>query len=386
MERKAYWTAMLSISLALGACSSGTDSPPAEAQGATLTVSGSVAYRERIALPAGSRVEIVLTDVSLADVAATEITRQSLVTEGQQVPIAFELQANRSDLRDGMRYAVHAEIRDPGERLMWTTDTVYPVVPATPGSTLDMGSLLLVRVAGEATSGNESDSLAGTQWTIVTIAGDSVGNDSRAALNFGPDGQLSGNTSCNAFSGSYSLTGEELTAGQMVVTMMACPEPLNELERRFLGILADTADISFNSEGLLVITGQNGESLIAKPTAETVELAGTNWTIRSIAGESVPEGARAALNFSADGMLTGSAGCNSLSGGYGLSGDRLTASQLAVTMMACPEPLMSLERKMLEILDGEAAVSINANGLLSVAAASGDAIVAEAAEAGTPRE
>ncbi len=377
---------MLSISLALGACSSGTDSPPAEAQGATLTVSGSVAYRERIALPAGSRVEIVLTDVSLADVAATEITRQSLVTEGQQVPIAFELQANRSDLRDGMRYAVHAEIRDPGERLMWTTDTVYPVVPATPGSTLDMGSLLLVRVAGEATSGNESDSLAGTQWTIVTIAGDSVGNDSRAALNFGPDGQLSGNTSCNAFSGSYSLTGEELTAGQMAVTMMACPEPLNELERRFLGILADTADISFNSEGLLVITGQNGESLIAKPTAETVELAGTNWTIRSIAGESVPEGARAALNFSADGMLTGSAGCNSLSGGYGLSGDRLTASQLAVTMMACPEPLMSLERKMLEILDGEAAVSINANGLLSVAAASGDAIVAEAAEAGTPRE
>ena len=58
------------------------------------SVSGSVTYRERLALTPGATLVVELRDVSYADAAAPLIARQTITGPGQ-VPITFEVGYNR---------------------------------------------------------------------------------------------------------------------------------------------------------------------------------------------------------------------------------------------------------------------------------------------------
>ena len=73
---------------AVGGCGATAAASAAEPQ-AVLT--GTVTYRERIALPPNARVEVRLEDVSQADAPADEIASQTIAANGKQVPIPFEL-------------------------------------------------------------------------------------------------------------------------------------------------------------------------------------------------------------------------------------------------------------------------------------------------------
>jgi len=64
----------------------------------------------------------------------------------------------------------------------------------------------------------------------------------------------------------------------------------------------------------------------------------------------LPEGNDLHLQFTADGKLSGNAGCNRFFGEYQLDGNGLAIGQLGVTEMACPEPAMSLEISFMEAL------------------------------------
>ena len=89
-------------------------------------VTGTVTYRERIALPAETIVHIQLLDVSLMDVSAKLITEQTL-TLPHQVPIPFELVYRPLVIDERMTYAVRATISN-GDQLLFVTDRSYPVL------------------------------------------------------------------------------------------------------------------------------------------------------------------------------------------------------------------------------------------------------------------
>ena len=76
--------APVALALSLTACATA----PAER---TIAVTGSITYRERIALPPTARIEVRLDDVSLADAPANNMATQSFASEGRQVPFAFSL-------------------------------------------------------------------------------------------------------------------------------------------------------------------------------------------------------------------------------------------------------------------------------------------------------
>jgi putative lipoprotein len=90
------------------------------------TVTGTVTYRERMALTPGAVVEVQLLDVSVADAAAKTIASQTIKPK-HQVPIPFELTYEPAGIDERMTYAVRATIRE-GERLMFTTDRSYRVL------------------------------------------------------------------------------------------------------------------------------------------------------------------------------------------------------------------------------------------------------------------
>jgi uncharacterized lipoprotein YbaY len=90
-------------------------------------VSGTVAYRSRMALPPNAVLTVRLVDVSRADAPSVTIAEQRIETAGKQVPFSFDMAYDRSKIVERNRYSIQAEIRDGG-RLLFITDTNYPVI------------------------------------------------------------------------------------------------------------------------------------------------------------------------------------------------------------------------------------------------------------------
>ena len=83
-------------------------------------------------------------------------------------------------------------------------------------------------------------------------------------------------------------------------------------------------------------------------TVPNDELVNSRWTIQEIDGRPVGDG-EYRLDFGSD-RISGVAGCNRFSGPYSRSGNTLTTGPLAATRMACPEPRMEHERRVLQLL------------------------------------
>ncbi len=90
------------------------------------TVSGTVYYLQRIALPPGASVEVKLVDISRQDVPAVTIAEQKISNPGQ-VPIPFELSYDPAKIDHRMTYAVQARI-ERGVRLLFISTSVFPVI------------------------------------------------------------------------------------------------------------------------------------------------------------------------------------------------------------------------------------------------------------------
>lgn len=86
----------------------------------------------------------------------------------------------------------------------------------------------------------------------------------------------------------------------------------------------------------------------AYPEPNTLD--GSEWRIAALNGNAVEGPRPATLSFTAD-RISGSTGCNRLSGGYTLEMGRLSAPRLATTRMACAGDAMETERALLDLLD-----------------------------------
>jgi len=76
-------------------------------------------------------------------------------------------------------------------------------------------------------------------------------------------------------------------------------------------------------------------------------LAGSEWGFKDEVGDD-----QRFVQFGADGVVSGSGGCNRFSGTYVQKGDELLISGLRVTMMFCGEDgVMDREQAFLEALD-----------------------------------
>jgi len=107
-------------------------------------ISGTITYRQRMALPPNAVVTVKLVDVSRADAPSVTIVEQRVDTAGKQVPFSFDFAYDRTKIIDRNSYAVQAEIRDGG-RLIFVTDTAYPVI--TQGNPRNV-EIVLVPVGG----------------------------------------------------------------------------------------------------------------------------------------------------------------------------------------------------------------------------------------------
>ncbi|WP_412060707.1 YbaY family lipoprotein [Rubrivirga sp. IMCC45206] len=268
---------LLTLLLVAVGCSSVQPTAP----DAALT--GTVTYRERIALAPDAVVTVRLLDVSLADAPSVTLAEQTIRAEGRNVPIPYALRYDPARIAARHRYVVRAEIRDGAGDLRWTTDTAIPVL--TNGAPTDGVEIRVVQVAGGtsaiAPADAAPDGLVGPEWRLVGIAApDGVAAQPEAeevpTITFRPDGQVGGQTGCNSFAGEYTLDADGgLRLMQIAATLRACLPPSSE--RAFLEVL-DGVDRAAVSGGRLALRGPAGTLLFARadlgmapqPTGQTL--------------------------------------------------------------------------------------------------------------------
>ncbi|MGI9308880.1 MAG: YbaY family lipoprotein [Gammaproteobacteria bacterium] len=235
---------LASFTITAGLLSSCGQPAPDEAE--TGSVTGTVSYRERMALSPEAVVSVKLLDVSLADVPSQTLGEQIINNPGN-VPIAFSIDYDPEVISEKNSYAVRAEIRDRGQ-LLFTTDTHYPVLTREARNNTD---LILVRVAAPSKPAVETTvdateppaspgEIAGAQWSLTELNGAAVSTDAEnPAPNFMVDteaAQIGGFAGCNNFSGSFEATDGRVNIGPMAVTMMACADD-NGAETTFLQMM-----------------------------------------------------------------------------------------------------------------------------------------------------
>lgn len=106
------------------------------------TLEGTVAYRERIALPPQAVFEASLEDVSLAD-APSKTLGFARMESPNHSPIQFSIPYDDSQVQPQHRYAVRGKIT-LGDKLLFTTDRTYPVL--TQGNNAEL--VLQLRAVG----------------------------------------------------------------------------------------------------------------------------------------------------------------------------------------------------------------------------------------------
>lgn len=133
---------LVAVALGLASCAENGD---VDESAATATLSGTVTYRERMMLRPDAFVTVRLQDVSRQDVPALLLAEQNIKAQGKAVPIPFTLEYDPARIDERYTYSVRAEIRDGMGQLLFTTDTLHPVL--TRGAPMDNVEIVLVSVA-----------------------------------------------------------------------------------------------------------------------------------------------------------------------------------------------------------------------------------------------
>ena len=104
----------------------------------TASVTGTIIYKEKIALPSdGVVVTAKIEDVSRADAPAVTIGEQVMDNPGQ-VPIPFEIEYNPADIDDRYVYALRIRIEVDGKLLFINTSRYAVITRGNPTSNIEV--------------------------------------------------------------------------------------------------------------------------------------------------------------------------------------------------------------------------------------------------------
>ncbi|TQF73273.1 META domain-containing protein [Rhodococcus spelaei] len=154
------------------------------------------------------------------------------------------------DLRDGklttgtLATTMMACIGDKGEADAWMTS----LLEASPAWSLTDDTLTLRSDSTTVTLLDKKVAqpdrpLVGTTWVVDTtidpnaITTSAALEQSTPTLTIAPDGNVTGSTGCNRFTGTAQVSGDTVTFGPLATTRMACMGEVADVERAVLTVL-----------------------------------------------------------------------------------------------------------------------------------------------------
>ncbi|MEI4261386.1 META domain-containing protein [Roseovarius sp. D0-M9] len=374
----------LSVALTLGVAAT------AYAQGDTRQVSGHLIYLPRIALPEDAEVTIVAQGAFDA-----EFDQLRYQTEGQQVPLPFVLDVPRD-----LSGTISALIRVADEPMWLVRDIGFEAG----GEPVDLGDLQFESYTALAFASRFDCGGTEVQFGVVdddavlrvhdvdykmveavAASGARYVNEDDDSTEFWSKGnsamvtvmgeELPECTQIDDTAASYRASGNEpgwnvnitetqvevvadygavtrtaprpdvqVTAGAYVFDMPAIDSRLTLEEKMCRD---DATGMPHPHSATLQLDDRSFSGCGGDPASL---LTGAAWQIEDVAGLGVVDDSTITIQFHENGRISGSTGCNRFMSGYDLTGEGLTLGQMGVTMMACPEALMTQERRVLDAL------------------------------------
>lgn len=379
-----------------------------------LVIRGRLFYPERITLPPASAavVELRAADVRPAPLVAEQ--RRQL--GGRQVPIPFELNVDPALLQSGARYLFRgAIVSTPGP--LRVTQSVEIAVKS---GVVELGELRLrpveqavfgtpyrcgdVAVNFGALGANELLVVGGRSFELKPVV--SASGARYEALDGGDTSFWSKGDRATLVARGVALPEcRAVTAPELPFTARG-QEPgwLITIDDEAISLSADYGALQLRmprpepeitAAGILYRTSAGGRSLsvaiqprICADVATGMPhpygvrydldgethsgcggepkslLTGGEWVVEEIGGRPVIAGADVTILFMEEDRVAGSASCNRFIGGYRLTGEGLSFSQLGGTLMACPGPLADQEARFLKLLQETYRFEIDPEGRL----------------------
>ncbi len=242
--------------------------------------------------------------------------------------------------------------------------------------------LALLAASNSMSKASEVLDLNGTAWVLSALPGFVLQTDAIPTARFA-DARVQGSDGCNRYSAPYTVMGSSLRVDPRgATTQMACPPPIATQSEAFMGAMARTASYRV-FEGQLQLRGADGK-VVATFARQPQSLGGTSWRVtgynngkQAVVGPL--SGTNLTMEFSTNGRVTGSAGCNSYKAAYNLNGANLAIGPAAATRRLCASPervmeqellfLKSLESSRTALLEGTRLELRDANGALTVVCA-----------------
>lgn len=201
------------------------------------TLTANVFYLQRIALPPGAQVSLILEDVSKMDVASEVIAKQT-ITAASAPPYAINLSYNEALIKPQHRYALRAQITLDGQLLFTNTEQVDAFANAGAKPT----EILVSQVRREAKNDGQVN-LIDTQWQLSMLGTQVITADvtqQHPNLIFTQDdSKVVGFAGCNRFSGRYDVLTNNVSLTGLATTKKICFQQMN-LETQFLTALSAT--------------------------------------------------------------------------------------------------------------------------------------------------
>lgn len=201
-------------------------------------LTGTVTYLQRLMLPPTTTIEIALQDVSRADAPARTLATYRIPDPGAP-PYRFAFAYDPARIDPSRSYTVMARVL-VDEKLLMITDTAYPVLTRGGGTEVEM----VMKMVGDTPPPKPDVDFVNTYWKILTLGGMSVEvqQDKREPhIILRTDGSYNATVGCNMIRGGYLLDGTEVSFQPGAATLMACPPPLDALERSLGQMLSSAA-------------------------------------------------------------------------------------------------------------------------------------------------
>lgn len=196
----------------------------------SVTINGSVTYRERIALPDNSRLSVSLVDLQTGQSLAAA---SSGIPARGQPPLSFSLNVHRA-LSSGT-YGLIAEISIGGQ-VRFRNDQPVQVDPS---------ASIPVGIPVQSVPSNPAPPIpelpAGfvdTLWTVTSVGGRPISSERPITLTIASDMRASGHAGCNNYFAETSIEGTSIAFGPAAATRMACAPDLMAQENAYLSALS----------------------------------------------------------------------------------------------------------------------------------------------------
>ncbi|WP_380058804.1 YbaY family lipoprotein (plasmid) [Falsihalocynthiibacter sp. SS001] len=225
------------------------------------SVTGTVAYLERRALPPEAQLHVQLLDTSRADAPSVQISTKRYAMD--KVPFEFELDYDDAMIDERFRYTVSAVIEVDGEA-MYRSTTAYPVLTYDASNEVEV---MVDRMPVQNVSA-DTPAFAGSSWTVTDVKGRLLAVEKNPTLTFSMNGEFSMNSGCNSFVGIAEVgEGTFSFPDNMASTMKACIPPYDKLEKDLVAAMGEVTGFEVNEHGMS-LTNEAGLSVLRMVPAQ----------------------------------------------------------------------------------------------------------------------